>query len=306
MSIFIHIGYPKTASSWLYKKFLKSIKNIKVYDRKIIHQCFMDPGAFNFDAEIVKKSFDKNNVKDIWLSDDILLGRLRLGGAKGFITKELANRLYIVFPDAKIVIFIRNQIDILASAYLQYVKSGGNYSIKKFLYPEKYLAKDANKLVILGIDYFMYDSVIEYYYNLFGKENVYIFLYEDFAEDPKRFIASFASKFKMIYDMNSIDFSLENKGYSSFLLFTRRLCNAFSSNGPLNKYYLINIPKFNYLSRYIHNIANQYIIFGSRPDSIKLLGKKNVNFLKEYYAKSNRRIKDEFGIDGLEKHNYPL
>jgi len=306
MSTYIHVGYPKTASTWFYKNFLIFVKNIKVYDRKLIRKCFMEPDAFSFNVDKIKELFETNDKIDRWLSDDILLGRLRLGGVRGFITKEMANRLKLVFPDAKIILFIRNQIDILASAYLQYVKSGGNYGINRFFYSEKYYGKEANRLILLDTDYFLYDKVFEYYFNLFGTENVHIFLYEDLAENPQKFISDFATQFKLEYDENSISFCPENKGYSNFLLFTRRICNIFSYKGPMNKYYIFHIPKFNYLSEYLHDIANKYRIFSGRPDSKKLLGKINVKNFVEFYSRSNNRLKDEFGIKGLKKYNYPL
>lgn len=306
MRIYLHIGYPKAASSWFQKKFLPNVKNIKVYERKFIRECFLDPGAFEFSPGEFKSAFESKEDIDIWLSEELLLGRLRPGGVKGFVVVEIAKRLKEVFPDAKIIIFIRNQIDILASAYMEYVRSGGNFGINKFLFPERYFRSEGNRLVLLGLDYFLYDRIINLYNKLFGNENVNVFLYEDFAENPKSFIAAFSNFFNLTYEEDSIDYSPENSGYRRFLIQTRRFISIFTRSGPLNKYYIIHLPKVHFYSLQIHRFANRYSIFGRKPNSAEIIGKKNIEFLKKYYLNSNRKLRDIYHIKNLEKYNYPL
>jgi hypothetical protein len=305
MNIYLHVGYPKVASTWFKKKFLPHVKNIKVYDRAIVRECFHEPGAFDFDADLVRKKLEPIDVRDIWISEELLTDRSWTGGVQGFVTKEVANRLHEVFPQANIIIFIRNQIDILASFYLQYIKSGGNYNIQKFLYPGKYLVGGANRLVI-SPDFFLYDKVIKYYCDLFGRNKVHIFVFEEFKENPKEFISQFSSTFGLKLNINEIDFSAANMGYRRFILPVRKFTNIFSRNGPFNKYYLIHIPKINYLCKSYLEKANQFRIFGIRLNSVKILGEKNTAYFKKYYAKSNQILIKEYGLNTIRKHNYPL
>jgi hypothetical protein len=306
MSILLHIGYPKTASSWLQKNYFSKVENCKRIDRKTIQRLFLEPGAFEFDAEKIKREFQIEPEKHLLLSDELLLGRLRPGGVKGFVTKEVANRLKAVFPDAQIILFIRNQVEMIASAYLQYVRSGGNYGIMKFMFPEDYEGSRSNRLVLLGLDYFLYHQVIEYYKSIFGEEQIHVFLYEDLDSNPKEFIRLFSERFKLKVDTDSIEYTSVNPGYRSFLVFTRRISSIFSKLGPLNKYYLVHIPNFDYISRYFHHIANNFRIFGKRPDSYKLIGKKNIERVKEFYKDSNKLLIKQHGLKDLEKYNYPL
>lgn len=56
----------------------------------------------------------------------------------GALSKEFAERIYSAFPRARIVIVIRNQLDIIAAAYAQYIKQGGTHKPEHFLYPSLY------------------------------------------------------------------------------------------------------------------------------------------------------------------------
>jgi hypothetical protein len=306
MSIYIHVGYPKTASTWLQKKFFPKVRNINTLDRKTIRKYLLDPGAFDFNVDDTRDFFRNYNDKDLWLSEELLLGRLRIGGVNGFITKEIANRMKLVFPDGKIIFFIRNQIDVLASSYIEYVRSGGNYGIDKFLFSYRYFGHGANNLVLLGPEYFLYHKALKYYINLFGEENVKIFLFENFKENPQLFISQFAEKFKLDYSESEIDFSPSNAGYRKSLIFLRRLVNSFSYKGPLNKYYLINIPRIHYIFHDVFEWANRYTIFGKKPSSEKILGKRNMDILKNFFSESNQILLNELEISDLEKFHYPL
>lgn len=53
----------------------------------------------------------------------------------------MGQRLKTVLPNARIVIFIRNQTEMIASVYKQYVKEGGTHSPRRFLHPELYLSE---------------------------------------------------------------------------------------------------------------------------------------------------------------------
>lgn len=306
MNTIIHIGYPKTASSWLQDEYFPKVKNCSVISRKTIQHCFLEPGAFEFDYDNTRNEFQKVPGKHLILSDELLLGRLRPGGVKGFLTKEVANRLKEVFPEAQIIIFIRNQVDMIVSAYLQYVRSGGNYSISKFMFPDNYKGSRSNKLVLLGLDYFLYHHVINYYKSLFGEKQVHIFLYEDLESNSREFIKKFSEQFQLQVDIDKIEFKRVNSGYRRILIYTRRLSSVFSRLGPLNKYYIFHIPNFDYISRYFHHIANHYRVFGKRPDSVRLIGKKNIQRVKDFYKKSNQILIEHHGLEKIKKYNYPL
>jgi hypothetical protein len=88
----------------------------------------------------------------------------------------MAHRLKAVFPDAKIVIGIRNQRDYIESNYKQYVILGGKLSYRKFL-------SDSYAFNYGLLPKLNYEKLISYYFNIFGKENVHVYLLEEFKQD---------------------------------------------------------------------------------------------------------------------------
>jgi hypothetical protein len=305
----LHIGYPKTSSTWFQEKFYPFVKNGFYVPRDFIQDLFLRPGAFDWNEQECRTQLNllmgqKNNR--LIICEELLLGRLRPGGVKHFVTREVANRIKLVCPEASIVIFIRNQLDAIASAYSQYIHSGGNYSIDNFIYPEKISGGDYNNLVLLGPDYFLYHKVIDYYAGLYGKENVYIFLYEDFRESGSQFIAAFSEKLGLTVDEKKLSYEKVNEGYRTMLEAPRKFFNAFSRKGPLNKYYLVHIPYLDWLIRIAFTKANKSKFFGNRKSTQKILGRKNLKYLNEYYRQSNQILVEKYGLIDITKFQYPL
>jgi len=56
----------------------------------------------------------------------------------------------------------------------------------------------------------------------------------------------------------------------------------------------------------MHHIANHYSFFGKRPDSEKMIGKRNIQRVKEFYQESNRILIEQHGLEDIRKYNYPV
>jgi hypothetical protein len=309
ISPILHIGFPKTSSTWFQESFYPHINNIFYLPRNTVQDLFIRPGAFDWNEQDCKKQLEiltSGNTKRIVICEELLLGRLRPGGVKHFVTKEIANRLKLVFREATIVLFIRNQMDAIASAYLQYIQSGGNYSINKFINPNKISGGDYNSLVLLGPDYFQYHKVIDHYAELFGQENVQIFLYEDFRDSNKLFIDAFKEKFNFLIDERQLSCERVNESYRALLVAPRKFCNAFTRKGPLNKYYILHIPYIDRIIRLVFAKANKYRIFGNRRSAEKILGRKNLKYLQSFYRQSNRILIEKYGLTSISSYHYPL
>ena len=135
MSTIIHIGYPKTASTWFQKSLFPAVENYALVGKTIIEEQLLKPGAFSFDPDECRNFFATRFKEPILISDERFLGSFNLGWNNGAYARELSERLNQVFPEATILMVIRNQADIIASAYAQYIKDGGTISIKRYLYP---------------------------------------------------------------------------------------------------------------------------------------------------------------------------
>lgn len=106
--IIIHVGLPRTGTTFLQKEFFPKIKNAFVY------------GPFNKYLCISSKfEHDKINIiSDELLSIDCLLDRIEQ-------REEVLLRLKILFPSAKIIFVLRDKESFQKSFYSEYIKWGG-------------------------------------------------------------------------------------------------------------------------------------------------------------------------------------
>jgi hypothetical protein len=131
-----------------------------------------------------------------------------------------------VFPDAVIIIILRNQIDWFISLYRNVIRNGSSISIDEFLNFEnrKFVRGPCQKMNRIDALSFDFSAICKYYVKLFGDENVHFFFYEDLKIDPEDFI-------KKLQDVIGADLSEEirlravNRGFSAFALTATRLKN---------------------------------------------------------------------------------
>ena len=53
----------------------------------------------------------------------------------GYDSKEIADRLVRVFPDARVLVIVREQRSMIVSTYKKYVREGGALPPSKFMRP---------------------------------------------------------------------------------------------------------------------------------------------------------------------------
>jgi len=286
MKNIFHIGYHKTATTWFQKIFYISVQNFKVVNREKIR---------NYFYENINEEFNSNN--DLIFCDEELSGNIHNSGYSGFLTNGIARKIS-EFENPKVIIFIRNQFDIIPSSYLQYVKEGGNYSLKRYIKHEEFSRN--NRTSLFSYSHFNYENVISYYVSLIGRENVYVYLFEDFISNQKEFIDKFTETHQFQIDKKSIDFSKNNNSYSYISLFLARIINSFSRKNVIYKYYILHIP---YVYEYAREILRRVKFFPIKNKSF--LGGELRNEIQSYYSESNKRISNKYNLD-LEKYNYPI
>lgn len=300
----IHIGYPKTATTWFQRNYYPVVSDIYVPHHNIIKENIIGP----FDLDYEGRKYYQNIIegadgKRIVICEENLVGSLQNGGMQGFHTKETGLRLKALFPDAEIVIFIRNQIEMIASAYIQYVKGGGNYSVRKYLFDKQF--DYSNSRMLFSLDFFKYHHIIDFYKGLFGEDKVHVFLYEKFAENNKEFVRQFSRKFKLNVDAEKLDYSFQNIRLRKGLIPLARFTNSFSKRPIIYKYYLMHVPFWYLMNKKMILFLNKFRLFGKLPDAKEVLGKKTVAFLEEFYRESNQRLIEEHQLEGLIRYNYP-
>lgn len=286
MKNLFHIGYHKTATTWFQKKFYPLLKNYNQVDRSKIRDFFYENNYQDFSSK-------KNQI----FCDEELSGNIHNGAYLGLLSENIATKIS-KFENPKVIIFIRNQYDIIVSSYLQYIKEGGNYSFSRYIEHKEF--ERSNRSSLFSFKHFDYKNLIHKYQSLIGKENVYIYLFEDFITDQELFISSFIKDHNLEIDLNKVDFKKNNNSYSYVSLFFARIINSFSRKNVLYKYYIIHLP---FVYEYAREILRRIKIFPVRSRSF--LNDEFRQIINKKYSDSNKSIAKEYNLD-LDKYNYPL
>jgi hypothetical protein len=184
--IIIHIGYHKTGTSFLNRKFFPNHPKIhhlgKPYrDHKIAEIFERIIGVKEYDFEQCKALYDKyispiREGKIVSITDGRIINHIVDGNLK-----NIPSRLLSVTNDASVIIVVRRQYDFLKSLYVQ------NLSAKneKFFFNEWFDHNWEDGMCLK--DQINYFDKIQAYIDIFGKENVKVFIYEGLLEDANRF-----------------------------------------------------------------------------------------------------------------------
>ncbi|MEA3064356.1 MAG: hypothetical protein QOJ27_795 [Sphingomonadales bacterium] len=121
----VHIGYHKTATKWFQKQFYPRVENAELVPRETVREAFLEPTALHFDPDRARAMLNGAGPGPI-LCEEGLSGYLHNGGLAGCLSKDVAYRIRGVFPEARIVIFIKSQPAVVAGSYEQYVRGGGH------------------------------------------------------------------------------------------------------------------------------------------------------------------------------------
>jgi len=294
----IHIGYHKTATSWLQALYFSQHPSFHYpIDYEQLWQHLISPHGLDFNLDNAKKYF--NTVLTAPLDKTPIISSERLSGnphSGGFDSKEIADRLKQIFPQAKILIVIRNQADMILSNYKQYIKAGGIATLEDYINPPV-----DGRLPLFRLDNFKYDKLAQYYCSLYGKENVSIMLYEHFQQQPINFIASLNQFAGITTDINYHFQQKVNASPSDQYIALKRYANHLNGGSSflpkktiMPKSYQFIMKSIEYLEK--HNILQQENL------SWKNIINKNID---SYYQESNQKI-DQLFLLSLKKYNYSL
>lgn len=214
---------------------------------------------------------------------------------------QVAQRIYDTFSDAKILICIREQKNMIRSLYGQYVRQDGELSLPDFL--GKGLEKPGFR-PIFHLEHYEYDLMVNHYQELFGKEKVLVLPYEFLKNDLNSFEKTI-HKFSGSSAIPVGNPSRENIGYGAKALQINRLLNYISKKPFLSQGDYSSLPALYRAKNKICRILNDVI-----PDSVHVKEEKKLlntidSFVGEYYKESNLRLSKIIKID-LKKYQYDL
>jgi hypothetical protein len=168
-------------------------------------------------------------------SDERFSGNPHSGG---YDSKENAQRLAATFPEARVLLVIRRQAEMLRSAYDQYVDEGGACSIRDYLQPPR------TRLAMpsFRFEHFEYHRLIEHYQRLFGTGRVLVLAFEQFRADGGGFLRRI-----MEFAGNATGFAADpdervNAGRPALLTALQRRLNPFLVRDDLNGHSILALP----------------------------------------------------------------
>lgn len=188
MQPLLHIGYHKTGTTLLQKRVFPKPGFALVAKTRALWPVFVTVEPFRFDARDARETF-RSGIEEAGEKGLVpVLSAERLSGnphSGGYDSEWIADRLAATFPGSRVLVVIREQADMLVSAYKQYLKRGGPGTLRQ------YAASPSEIPRIPRFDprFFEYHRLIGRYQELFGAENVLALPYELLKKTPRAFLA---------------------------------------------------------------------------------------------------------------------
>lgn len=284
MEVYIHLGIHKTGSSFLQKIFFPNYTGKVCYlsrpDLKNFKDYILNEDDFKFNNSTALNLFNnalgtKGKFEKIIISDEEFYGNPYLAVID---RKRNFDRLFKTFGNSlKVIIFLRNQQNLLNSLYNQYVKTGGTANFKSFLNYKKYPLN-------FRLSYLFYDRYVDYVKKSLGNKNVRIFLYEEFLE----------SKTKILNEMNKFVME-DNYDLENFNSYDKRV-NLSLSNG--------NVPLLRFINKFTKSLKSPFLFFPNSLHKLFRIILLKISF--GFVSKKKFNLTDFKSIDSIKASNTRL
>ena len=193
--LLVHLGYHKTATTWLQNAIFsdETLGFVSPWGRQagVAVDEFVLANAFRFDAAQARDRFEEGlaeaRSRDLVpvLSNEALCGQ-PINGGRFTYGKYVVERLHEVFPDARILVVVREQRASLLSHYREYIANGSYGDLARFIGGPELppgFAPDC------PLDHFEYDALVGHTQALFGTENVLVLPFEMLKKQHEDFLA---------------------------------------------------------------------------------------------------------------------
>lgn len=302
-AVLLHIGYHKTGSRWLRFLFFGNPQTgfgwvDKTGPEHPVRR-LVRARPLEFDAAASRAEFEPLLRKLVGAGLHPVVSFERFSGnpfSGGYDSKEIADRLVQVFPDARVLVVVREQRGMIVSTYKQYVREGGALPPSKFMRPP---TSRSLRVPWFDLAHFEYHHLIGYYRHLFGPDAVLALPYEQFVADARSFverIARFAGRPLTDEVLDSLPFDAKtNPGPPATAIAARRLLNELGVRSDLNPAPPLASPLFWRLGKRIDrwSLAPK----GAVEREEAKLRRTVEEIVGDRYVESNRRTAELIGVD---------
>jgi hypothetical protein len=324
--IFIHIGYPKAASTSLQMNVFLQHPEIKYLGPSFIHPSkFRESNEYEqlikqerWTSEQVNQNIRFwNNIRDFndiqYYSDQttntIFKDHIRLMldadkvnifSYEGLLNQCLADnglkakRIHEFFPNAKIIIVLRNQIDILRSLYEMHPKFISEMRVNQKIFSfDRWIDESFNNFFYSYLPSFFYHETINYYVSLFGLDSIGVFLFEVLRDNPYLFACQLANFLEI--DIDTTYRLLQQK--------PRNIAREHQIHNLREK--ILPGIQFSKLlpgesHKYFIKVLSEYL-----PRNHPTMSPRNSERIRDLYSESNKKLISEYGIN-VSLYNYPI
>jgi hypothetical protein len=301
-NIYFHIGFPKTATTFLQKSIYPLLENVHYvpiltqqrYENEILKILFEE--LSEYEAQTIRKLLlrDTSNKDVLFSQEEFSAGSISTRFLGIQAKRNVLKNIKKIFSQQqlKMIVGIREQTDIIRSFYLQHLHQGGTKNLKDFL--DHFGFSDSSSQPRAFFDSFNYCRYLDEVIEVVGEGNYYVYIYENLRAEPMSFVEELLGFFGE-YNRPKFKIDKRNKGYGELAVFLARILNRLfktdqHSNGLLP---IISVPKIGELSprrflqsKYFRFVSNkEYRI----PEDISAQ-------IRKIYLVNNMELRDKYGL----------
>ena len=285
----IHIGFHKTATSWMQQRWYPRHPQLAVpFDYWEIVERLVFPDPLAYDAAATRAWFDAGATS----GRTSVLSAERLSGtphAGGYDRAEIAARIATTFPDARVWMVVREQVDMIASLWRQYVFEGGRLPLDRYVRGVVPELKPSFRF-----EHLEYAPLVRRYQSLLGDDRVLVTTYEDFRRDPQPTLDRLCA----FLDIDPLpaqgdERALVNRGLSDRSARVVRLANAFARPDRMHEEPLVDLRIRGPVVRVLRKLDRADTPW-SRPAGVKA---RVTELVGDRYRAPNRELGALLGVD---------
>jgi hypothetical protein len=225
-NIAFHIGFTKAGSTFL-QHFFDEHPSVYSFKRgpacknllAIDSLAYSDETASQYFGPFLKEAQEREQIP--------LLSHERLSGSPHsghYDAEAVCQRIHRLFPDARIIIVLREQYDLIAAIYKRYVQIGGTRKLDDYV---DY--RWDSRVPRFSWDAYAFHRLIKLYVERFGHNNVLVLLFEQLRASPQDFLMS-VEKFLGVDHLRGATLEILNPSMPERGVEMRRIANMFAGD----------------------------------------------------------------------------
>jgi len=300
LEIYVHVGLPKTGTTYLQMHLFPYLPGVHYVSRTddwfVKHFLKIRFGGHLFVKDEVAETFwEFARYVD---ERKILISEESLSEPRNNARHVWPNILAVkhAIPDAKILFTVRRQDNFLESFYRQDLRVGGTMSPNVLLRYDRHRRqfKEFEYTLVAkpSVHYLDYNVFADLYVDLFGRDNVRLFVYEKLLSEPDEFIAELC-EFVGAPLCAPRHTGREHRSYCMLAVGLERWLNrlVWRENGQFGL--LVERPLWGWLSHVIDNIDHVL------PITHVPAWRRRLNWLTRYVVLVLRRVSAQLVVDNL-------